>query len=176
MARGQFTERDATRNFGLFLLCLMMDKRARPDSVGPFESRKYAADILRGNIDSPGSYIEGCIFSMNPRKNHYTVDIRLDSKAKTAYLNVFIEERLQKRLELNIGDHLRISLRGAQLLPYTGPPSHVPAILRFREGITIMLVSRPSLQGEKEKLFHVWPGSSRRYYTLACTSCDLWYL
>ena len=154
----------------------MMDKRVHPGSVGPFESRKYAADILKGDIEGPGSFIEGCIFSMNPRKNYYTVDICLDSKTKTAYLNIFIEEKLQKRLELNVGDYVRISLQGAQLLPCPGPPLHVPAVLRFREGITILLVSRPSLQGEKEKLFHIWPGSSRHYYTLSCTSCDLWSL
>jgi hypothetical protein len=152
----------------------MTGKRAPLDSARSFVSRKYAADIVRGDIDSPGSYIEGRIFSVNPRKNHYTVDIRLDSKAKAAYLDVFIEEKLHKKLELLVGDVVRIALQSVQLLPYTGPSSHVPALLRFREGITVLLVSRAGLQGEKEKLIHIWPGSSKHFYTLARTTCDPW--
>jgi len=144
----------------------MMGKRAHTDSTGPFLARKYAADLLRGDVDSPGSFIEGRVFSMNPRKNVYTLDIRLDSKAKAAYLDIYIEDKLQKRLgELLVGDHLQISLRGAQLLPFTGASSHLPVILRFREGITVLLVSRAGLQGEKEKLFQVWPGSSEHSST-----------
>jgi hypothetical protein len=144
---------------------VMMGKRAHTDSTGPFLARKYAADLLRGDVDSPGSFIEGRVFSKNPRKNVYTLDIRLDSKAKAAYLDVYIEDKLQKRLELHVGDHLQISLRGAQLLPFAGASSHLPVILRFREGITALLVSRAGLQAEKEKLFQVWPGSSEHFST-----------
>jgi hypothetical protein len=143
----------------------MKGKRAQPESTNPFESRKHAADILRGDIDIPGSYIEGRIFSLNPRNNQYTVDIRLDSKAKATHLDVFIEKKLQKRLELLVGDHLQISLQGAQLLPHTGAPSHLPFVLRFREGITVLLVSRAGPQDEKEKLFDIWPGHSEHYHT-----------
>jgi hypothetical protein len=140
-----------------------MVKRPRQDAAGPFLSRKYAADILGGNVDSPGSYIEGSIFATNPRKNQYTIDVRPNSKAKAAYLDVFIEDKLQRRLgELPVGDHLRILLQGAQLLPYSGASSHLPTILRFREGITVLLMSRAGLQGEKEKLLSVWLGSSER--------------
>jgi hypothetical protein len=138
----------------------MTGKRPHPDSAGPFLSRKSASDIINGDIDAPGSYIVGRIFSKNPSKNQYTVDIRRDSSAKAAYLDVVIEDKLQKRLELLVGDHLHISLKGAQLLPHSGPASHLPALLRFREGITVLLLSRAGPQGEKEKLFHVWPGSS----------------
>jgi hypothetical protein len=138
----------------------MTSKRPYQDPEGLFLSRKSASDIANGDIDAPGSYLAGRIFSKNPTKNQYTVDIRRDSSAKAAYLDVFIVDKLQKRLELLVGDHLHISLKGAQLLPHSGPASHLPALLRFREGITILLVSRAGLQGEKEKLFHVWPGSS----------------
>ncbi|KAH9020446.1 hypothetical protein EDB85DRAFT_2095013 [Lactarius pseudohatsudake] len=138
----------------------MAGKRPRPDSAGLFLSRKSASDIANGDIDAPGSYIVGRIFSKNPAKNQYTVDIRRDSNAKAAYLDVVIEDKLQKRLELLVGDQLHILLKGAQLLPHSGPASHLPALLRFREGITILLVSRAGLQGEKEKLFNVWPGSN----------------
>ncbi|KAH9981741.1 hypothetical protein BJV74DRAFT_853868, partial [Russula compacta] len=140
-----------------------MGKRAHPDSARPFTSRKYAADILRGDIHCPGGFIEGRIISTNPGKHQYTIDIRLDSKAKAAYLDIFIENKLQKRLgELLVGDTIRISLRGAQILPYSGASSHVPVILRFIEGITVLLVSRAGLQSEKEKFFDVWPVPNTR--------------
>ena len=138
----------------------MTSKRPYQDPEGLFLSRKSASDIVNGDIDSPGSYIAGRIFSKNSTKKQYTVDIRQESSPKAAYLDVVIEDKLQKRLELLVGDHLHISLKGAHLLPHSGPASHVPAVLRFREGITILLVSRAGLQGEKGKLFHVWPGSS----------------
>jgi hypothetical protein len=144
----------------------MTGKRARTDSTGPFRARKYAAHLLSGDVDSPGSFIEGRVFSTNPSKKMYTLDIRLDSKANVTYLNIAIEDKLQKRLgELLVGDHLKISLRGAQLLPFSSAPSHLPFILRFMEGITVLLVSRAGLQGEKEKLFQVWPGSSEHSST-----------
>jgi hypothetical protein len=168
--------RDAVQVDSGLILCsiFMMGKRTHTDSTGPFQARKYAADLLRGDVDSPGSFIEGRVFSMNPRKNVYTLDIRLDSKAKAAYLDIYIEDKLQKRLgELLVGDHLQISLRGAQLLPFTGASSHLPVILRFREGITALLVSRAGLQAEKEKLFQVWPGSSEHSFTLLRSAeCD----
>ena len=148
-----------------WLATVMTGKRTHTDSAGPFLSRKYAADLLKGDVDSPGSFIEGRIFATNPGKNLYTVDVRLDLKAKAAYLDVAIEDKLQKSLELLVGDHLRISLRGAQLLPFSGAHSHVPVILRFREGITVLLVSRAGLQGEKDKLFHVWPSLSKQFYS-----------
>jgi hypothetical protein len=138
----------------------MTGKRPHPDSEGLFLSRKGASDIANGDVDTPGSYIVGRIFSKNPTKNQYTIDIRRDSSAKPAYLDVVIEDKLQKRLELLVGDHLHISLKGAQLLPHSGPATHLPALLRFLEGITVLLVSRAGLQGEKGKLFHVWPISS----------------
>ena len=138
----------------------MTGKRPLQDSEGLFLLRKTASDIVKGDIDTPGSYIVGRIFSRNPTKNQYTVDIRRDSSAKAAYLDVVIEDKLQKRLELLIGDHLHISLQGAQVLPYSGTASHLPILLRFREGITILLVSRAGLQGQKGKLFNIWPGSS----------------
>jgi hypothetical protein len=138
----------------------MTGKRPHPDSEGLFLSRRGASDIANGDIDAPGSYIVGRIFSKNPSKNQYTIDLRRDSSAKAAYLDVAIEDKLQKRLELLVGDHLQISLKGAQLLPHSGPASHLPALLRFREGITVLLVSRAGLQGEKGQLFHVWPISS----------------
>jgi len=139
-----------------------MGKRARQDSAGPFLSRIYAADILRGDIESPGSFIEGRIYSKNPRNNQYIIDVRPpNSKAKAVYLDIFIADKLQRRLgELSVGDHLRILLEGAQLLPYSGASSHLSVILRFNEGITVLLMPRASLQGEKEKLFSVWPGLS----------------
>jgi len=142
----------------------MAGKRLHTDhSAGLFVSRKYAADLLGGDIDSPGSFVEGHVLVTNPRKNLYTLDIRLDSKAKPVTLDVVIEDKLQRRMgELMVGDHLRISLPGAQLLPLSpGPSSHVPFKLRFVEGVTILLVSRAGPQGEKEKLFHVWPASSK---------------
>ncbi|KAH9980969.1 hypothetical protein BGW80DRAFT_301893 [Lactifluus volemus] len=43
-------------------------------------------------------------------------------------------------------------------MPRTGAPSHLQVMLRFREGITVLLVSRAGPQGEKGKLFHIWPG------------------
>ena len=138
----------------------MTSKRPHPDSAGLFLSRKSASDIANGDIDAFGSYIVGRIFSKNPARNQYTVDIRRDANAKAAYLDVVIEDKLQKRLELLVGDHLHISLKGAQLISHTGPASHLPVLLRFREGITILLAERAGLQGEKGKLFHVWPGSS----------------
>lgn len=142
---------------------LNMGKRAHPDSAGPFTSRKYATDILRGDIHCPGGFIEGRIISTNPRKHQYTIDVRLDSKAKAAHLGLFIDNKLQKRLgELLVGDTLRILLRGAQILPYSGASSHAPVILRFIEGITVLLVSRAGLQGGKEKFFDVWPAPSKR--------------
>jgi hypothetical protein len=137
-----------------------MGKRARQDA-GPFLSRIFAEDILRGNVESPGSFIEGRIYATNTRKNQYTIDIRPNSKARAIYLDVFIEDKLQRRLgELPVGDHLRILLQGAQLLPYSGASSHLSTILRFREGITLLLMSRTGLQGEKEKLLSIWPVSS----------------
>ena len=148
----------------LFLTLIIMGKRARQDSAGPFLSRIYAADILRGDIESPGTFIEGRIYSTNPRKNQYTIDVRPNSKAKAVYLDVFIEDKLQRRLgELIVGDSLRILLQGAQLLPYPGASSHLPIILRFREGMTVLLMSRGGVQGEKEKLLSVWPGSSEHF-------------
>ena len=138
----------------------MTGKRPHPDSERLFLSRKGASDIANADIEAPGSYISGKIFSKNPTKNQYTIDIRRDSSSKATYLDIVIEEKLQRRLELLVGDHLHISLKGAQLLPRSGPASHVPALLRFQEGITILIVSRAGLQGEKGKLFHVWPISS----------------
>ena len=138
----------------------MTGKRPHPDSEGLFLSRKGVSDITNGDIEAPGSYIVGKIFSKNPNKNQYTVDIRRDSNSKAVYLDVVIEDKLQKRLELLVGDLLHISLKGAQVLPHSGPASHVPVVLRFREGITILLVSRAGPQGEKGKLFHVWPIAS----------------
>jgi hypothetical protein len=150
----------------------MSKKRAHPGSTGPFLYRKHAADILRGDVDSPGSYIEGRIFSTNPRKNQYTIDIRKGSDAKATYLDVFLEDKLQKRLgELLVGDYLQILLQGAQVLPYSGASSHLRVVLRFREGITILLVSRAGLQGERGKLFQFWPGSSERL-TLVGVGCN----
>ena len=137
-----------------------MGKRARQDS-GPFASRINAADILSGDIDGPGSFIEGRIYAKNPGKNQYTVDVRPSSKDKAVYLDVFIADKLQRRLEeLLVGDYLRILLRGAQLLPYPGAPLHLPVIVRFTEGITVLLMSRAGLQGEKEKILSVWPSLS----------------
>lgn len=140
----------------------MTSKRPHTDSAGLFVSRKYATDLLRSDIDGAGSFVEGNVLLTNPRKNLYTIDIRLNSKAKPAHLDVVIEDKLQRRLgELIVGDRLRISLQGAQLLPFSpGGSSHVPVTLRFIEGVTILLVSRAGPQGEKEKLFHIWPGSS----------------
>jgi len=144
---------------------IMTGKRLHTDqSAGLFVLRKYATDLLGGDIDGAGSFVEGHVLVTNPRKNLYTIDIRLDSKAKPVPLDVVIEDKLQRRMgELIVGDHLRISLQGAQLLPLSpGPSSHVPYKLRFIEGVTILLVSRAGPQGEKEKLFHVWPGSSEQ--------------
>ena len=139
---------------------LIMSKRARQDSAGPFLSRINAADIIHGETERPGGFIEGRIYSTNSRKNQYTIDIRPSSKARAVYLDVFIDDSLQRRLgELFVGDHLRILLQGALLLPYTGSPTHLPAILRYKEGITLLLVSRAGLRGEKEKLLSVWPKS-----------------
>jgi hypothetical protein len=138
-----------------------MSKRARQDSAGPFLSRLNAADILDGEIERPGGFIEGRICSTNPRKNQYTFDVRPNPKAKAVYLDVVIEDKLQRRLEkFLVGDHLRILLQGAQTLPFYDSPMHLPAILRYREGITVLLMSRPGLQGEKERLFSVWPNTS----------------
>ncbi|KAH9993825.1 hypothetical protein BJV77DRAFT_1067095 [Russula vinacea] len=94
-----------------------MGKRARQDPAGPFLSRITTADILRGDIHDQGSYIEGRIHAKNPRNNQYSIDVRpLNVKAKPVYLDVFIAEKLQRRLgELSVGDHLRILLEGAQL-------------------------------------------------------------
>jgi hypothetical protein len=138
-----------------------MSKRARPDSAGPFLSRLNAGDILDGGIERPGGFIEGRIYSTNLRKNQYTIDVRPNLKAKAVYLDVAIEDKLQRRLgELLVGDHLRILLQGAHILPYSGPHSHLPAILRYREGITVLLISRAGPQGEKDKLLSVWPNPS----------------
>ncbi len=138
-----------------------MVKRARQDSAGPFLSCMNAANILDGDIHRPGAFIEGRIYSTNPRKNQYTIDIRPNSKAKAVHLDVFIEDKLQRRLgELLVGDHLRILLQGAYILPYSGSPMHLPAVLRFKEGVTILVMSRAGLQGEKEKLLSVLPSSS----------------
>ncbi len=143
----------------------MTAKRPHTDSAGPFVFRKYAKDLLEGEIDSAGSFVEGHVHLTNPRKNLYTIDIRLDSKAKPALLDVVIEDKLHRRLgELVVSDHLRISLQGAQLLPLSAgasSESHLPVTLRFVEGVTILLVSRAGPQGEKEKLFHIWPASSK---------------
>lgn len=138
----------------------MTGKRPQPDSEGPFLSCKSAGDLIRGDINDPGSYVEGRIYSTNPSNNQYTVDIRGDSEPNAAYLDVVVEGKLQKRLELLVGDKLQISLNGAHLLPRSGPASRLPVVLRFREGITILLVSRAGPQGEKGKLFHIWPRSS----------------
>jgi hypothetical protein len=139
-----------------------MGKRVRQDSAEPFLSHINAANILNGEIDSPGSYVEGRIYSTNPGKNQFTIDVLPNSKAKAVYLDVFIADKLQRRLgELIVGDHLRILLRGAQLLPYPGAHSHLPVIIRFTEGITVLLVSRAGPQGEKEKLLSVWPSLSK---------------
>ena len=147
-----------------------MSKRVRQDSAGPFLSRLNAAEILDGEIERPGGFIEGRIYSINPKNNHYTFDVRPNPKAKAAYLVVVIEDKLQRRLEeLLVGDHLRILLQGAHILPYKGSPMHLPAILRYREGITVLLMSRAGLQGEKERLFSVWPNTSE-YSVLANTS------
>jgi hypothetical protein len=138
-----------------------MSKRARQDSAGPFLSRLNAGDILSGDIERPGSFIEGRIYSTNPTNNQYTIDIRPNSKAKAIYLDVVIEDKLQRKLgELLVGDHLRILLQGAQILPYSNSPTHLPAIFRYREGITVLLMSRAGLQGEKEKTLSVWPNPS----------------
>lgn len=138
-----------------------MSKRARQDSAEPFLSRFDAADILDGEIERPGGFIEGRIYSINPRKNQYTFDVRPNPKAKAVYLDVVIEDSLQRRLgELLVGDHLRILLQGAHILPYHDSPMHLPVILRYREGITVLLMSRAGLQGENERLFSVWPNTS----------------
>ena len=143
----------------------MTAKRPHTDSAGPFVSRKYAKDILEGEIDGAGSFVEGHVHLTNPRKNLYTVDIRLNSKAKPTLLDVVIEDKLHRRLgELIVSDHLRISLQGAQLLPLSAgasSESHLPVTLRFVEGVTILLVSRAGPQGEKNKLFQIWPASSK---------------
>jgi hypothetical protein len=137
-----------------------MGKRVRQDST-PFLSHINAANILNGDIDSPGSYIEGRISSTNTAKHQFIIDVRPNSKSKAVYLDVFIADKLQRRLgEFSVGDHLRILLRGAQLLPYSGASLHLPAIVRFTEGITVLLVSRAGPQGGKEKLLSVWPGLS----------------
>ena len=137
-----------------------MSKRVRQDSAGPFLSRLNAADIRDGNIERPGGFIEGHIYSINPRENQYAIDIRPTSKAKPVYLDVFIKDKLQRRLgELLVGDHLRILLQGAHILPYSNSPTHLPVVLRYIEGITVLLISRPGLQGEREKLLSVWPNS-----------------
>jgi hypothetical protein len=137
-----------------------MSKRNRQDSARPFLSRLNAADILDGEIERPGGFIEGRIYSMDPRKNQYTIDIRPNSKAKAVYLVVAIEDKLQRRLgEFLVGDYLRISLQGAHILPYSGSPTHLRAMLRYREGITVLL-ARAGFQGEKEKFLSVWPNSS----------------
>ena len=139
-----------------------MNKRATQDSAGLFLSRLNAEDILDGEIERPGSFIEGRIYSTNPRKSLYTIDIRPNSKSKArVYLDVFIENKLQRRLgELLVGDHLRILLQGAHILPYSGSPAHLRATLRYIEGITILLMSRAGPQCEKEKLLSVWPNPS----------------
>jgi len=143
------------------LSTLIMSKRARQDSTGPFLSRLNAADIIDGEFERPGGFIEGRIYSMNPRKNQYTIDVRPNSKAKAVYLDVAIEDKVQRRLgELLVGDHLRILLLGAHVLPYSGSPAHIPAIIRYRESITVLLMSRAGLQGEKERLLSVWPNPS----------------
>ena len=139
----------------------IMNKRAHQDSAGLFLSRLNAEDIVGGEIERPGSFIEGRIHSTNPRKSLYTIDIRPNSKAKVVYLNVFIENKLQRRLgELLVGDHLRILLQGAHILPYSGSPAHLRVTLRYIEGTTILLMSRAGPQCEKEKLLSVWPNPS----------------
>lgn len=140
-----------------------MTRRARQDCAGLFLSRLNAADILDGEIERPGGFIEGRIYSKNPRKNQYTIDLRPNSKAKAVYLVVAIEDKLERRLgELLVGDHLRILLQGAHILPYSDSPMHLPAILRYGEGITVLLTSA-GLQGEKEKLLSVWPNPSEHF-------------
>jgi hypothetical protein len=138
-----------------------MNKRARQDSAGPFLSRVTAADIRDGEIERPGGFIEGRIYSTNPRKNQYTIDVRPNLKAKAVYLDIAIEDKLQRRLgELCVGDYLRILLQGAHILPYSGSPAHLPAIFRYRDGITVLLMSRAGLQGEKGKFLSVRPNPS----------------
>jgi hypothetical protein len=137
-----------------------MGKRVHQDST-PFLSHINAANILNGNVHSHGSYIEGRIYSKNPAKHQFIIDVRPNSKSKAVYLDVFIADKLQRRLgELYVGDNLRILLRGAQLLPYSGASSHLPVIVRFTEGITVLLVSRVGPQKEKDKLLSVWPSLS----------------
>ena len=139
-----------------------MNKRAHQNSAGPFLSRLNVGDILSGEIERPGSFIEGRVYSTNPKKNQYTIDIRPNSKAKAIYLDVVIEDKLQKKLgELLVGDRLRILLQGAHILPYSNSHTHLPAILRYREGITVLLMSRAGLQGEKEKMLSFWPNISK---------------
>jgi len=146
----------------------MTGKRAHEESAGPFSARKYAKDIVNGDVEDPGSFIEGRVFSIDPRKSQYTLDVRLDSKASPAYLDVVIEPKLQKRLgEFFVGDHLRLLLQGAQILPHSNAPSHVRAILRFREGITA-LISRAGLQGEEKKFYQIWPETSKLLSSREC--------
>ncbi|KAF8503259.1 hypothetical protein F5888DRAFT_1660166 [Russula emetica] len=159
-----------------------MNKRAHQDSAGPFLSRFNAGDILGGEIERPGGFIEGRIHSTNPRTNQYTIDVRPNSKAKADYLAVAIEDKLQRRLgELFVGDHLRILLQGAHILPNSDSPTHLPIILRYREGITVLLMSRAGLQGEKEKLLSVWPNpktgkAKKRKQTLNVDNRDVeWF-
>lgn len=140
-----------------------MGKRARHDSAGLFLSRLNAGDFVNGEINRPGGFIEGRIYSTNPNKNEYTIDIHpnLNSKAKAVYLDIVIEVKLQRQLgELLVGDHLQILLEGAGILPRPKTPTHLPVILRYREGITVLLVSRAGPQGEKKKLLSVWPNQS----------------
>lgn len=139
-----------------------MSKRARQDPAGPFLSRLNAADICGGEIERPGGFIEGRIHTINPTKNQYSIDIRPTSKAKPVYLDVFIKDKLQRKLgDFCVGDHLRILLQGAHILPYSdSPPTHLSVILRYIEGITVLLTLRAGLQGEKEKLLSVWPNPS----------------
>ena len=146
-----------------------MGKRTRQNYDRPFLSRLNAGDILSGEIHRSGSFIEGRIYSTNPSKNRYTIDIRPNSKAKAMYLDVVIEDKLQRKLgELVVGDHLRILLQGAHILSYSNSPTHLPAILRYIEGITVLLVSRAGLQGEKEKLLSVWPNQSEHSTFYSC--------
>lgn len=138
-----------------------MRKRARQDSAGPFLSRLDVADILSGEIDHPGGFIEGRIYSTISRKNQYTIDIRTNLNGRPIHLDVVIEDKLLRKFgELLVGDYLRILLQGAHILPHSNSPTRLPVILRYMEGITVLLVSRAGPQGEKEKLLSVWPNSS----------------
>ncbi|TFY82565.1 hypothetical protein EWM64_g1453 [Hericium alpestre] len=139
------------------------DKSTKRQRVSPedslFVTLRKVPDELKSD-DSGGGFIAGKIFLLSPRLRQFTLEITRDQKSQkqAAPQHIDVGEGSTKwldRLDLRVGDEVRISLKGVDVerLKKARAQGVLPVILRYNHGICVQLVSR---RGAPQDAGRIW--------------------